>query len=373
MSEPKRAKRARARYVYRWWESEVRRKASFDRKADRDAFRDELRRRQQSHGLVSLERDVTLDALVEDFWRLHAVPNLEASTRAAYAQQWGKWIQPRLGGYQLPPITPRVVHHQLLDEMRRAGAGEPTVRYALAVLQSILRFAATEGRIDSNPAAAVTKPPAHRSRQVAPVPPETVERLRGLLGHRDATIVSVLAYAGLRPQEALALDMADVTDRKLLVRRKNVDGRLLPYTKTRRDRAVDLLAPLALDLAEWRMASGIREGLLFPTPSGEPWRKHDWDNWRVRTFRPSAQRVGLASAVPYDLRGSFVSLLAWEGRTMLDVARQAGHSVEICDRHYAGIFETLDPSERTSAEAAIRAAREPGLRGAFPLFEDGSG
>jgi hypothetical protein len=57
---------------------------------------------------------------------------------------------------------------------------------------------------------------------------------------------------------------------------------------------------------------------------------------------------------------------------MLDVARQAGHSVEICDRHYAGIFETLDPAERTSVEAAIRAAREPGVRRVAPLFEDGS-
>ncbi len=370
MSEPKRTKRAQARYLYRWWEGDVRRKASFDRKADRDAFRAEIRRRQQSQGLVALERDVTLDALVEDYWRLHAVPNLEASTRSAYAQQWGKWIQPRLGSYQLRAISTRVVHRQLIDELRQANAGEPTVRYALAVLQSILRFAVVEGRIDFNPVAAVTKPPVRRSRQVEPVPPATVERLRGLLNDRDATIVSVLAYAGLRPQEALALQTVDVTDRKLLVRRKNVDGQLLPHTKTRRDRAVDLLAPLAADLAEWRLASGIRDGLLFPTPSGEPWRKHDWDNWRVRIFRPAATRLGLASPVPYDLRGSFVSLLAWEGRTMLDVARQAGHSVEICDRHYAGIFEALDATERTSAETAIRAARESRARGVVPLFED---
>ncbi len=181
MTEPKRTKRGQARYVYRWWEGEVRRKASFDRKADRDAFRDEIRRRQQSHGLLAFERDVTLDALVEAYWRLHAVPNLEASTRSVYAQQWGKWIQPRLGGYQLRAISTRVVHRQLIDEMRQANAGEPTIRYTLAVLQSILRFAVVEGRIEFNPVAAVTKPRVRRSRQVEPVPPATVERLRGLL------------------------------------------------------------------------------------------------------------------------------------------------------------------------------------------------
>ncbi len=72
---------------------------------------------------------------------------------------------------------------------------------------------------------------------------------------------------------------------------------------------------------------------------------------------------------PYDLRGSFVSLLAWEGYTLLEVARQAGHSVAVCDRHYAGIFDDVDPGQRVTAEAAIRAAREPGVRGVCALFD----
>jgi hypothetical protein len=59
-------------------------------------------------------------------------------------------------------------------------------------------------------------------------------------------------------------------------------------------------------------------------------------------------------AVPYDLRASFVSLLVWEGRTMLEVAAQAGHGVDVCETYYARIFEGYDPAKRTSAEAAIR-------------------
>jgi hypothetical protein len=86
------------------------------------------------------------------------------------------------------------------------------------------------------------------------------------------------------------------------------------------------------------------------------------DEAPVPALAPARAAVGLTSGVPYDLRGSFVSLLAWEGQTMLEVARQAGHSVAICERHYAGIFEDYDPAQRTSAEAAIRAAREPGVR-----------
>jgi integrase len=156
------------------------------------------------------------------------------------------------------------------------------------------------------------------------------------------------------------------------VRRKNVDGHLYPDTKTRQNRRVKLLAPLATDLAEWKLATGRRDGLVMPRAAGQPWRDHDYHNWRRRVYKPNAAAVGLTSGVPHDLRGSFVSLLAWEGQTMLEVTRQAGHSVAICERHYAGIFEDYDPANRTSTEAAIRAAREPDVRGVCALADEGA-
>jgi hypothetical protein len=53
-----------------------------------------------------------------------------------------------------------------------------------------------------------------------------------------------------------------------------------------------------------------------------------------------------------------VSLLVWEGRTMLEVAAQAGHGVDVCELYYARIFEGYDPTLRTSAEHAIQVARQ---------------
>lgn len=38
----------------------------------------------------------------------------------------------------------------------------------------------------------------------------------------------------------------------------------------------------------------------------------------------------------YRLRGSFVSLLLWEGHSLTYVAEQAGHSVATLANHYAG-------------------------------------
>lgn len=379
------------KWIDRWYEGARRRQRTFDRKGDRDAFRARRRRAAQlGHELAAdllLEDDLTLSAWCEEWWARHAVPNLERQTRTSYKQQWGKWIQPRLGDYELRLLTPRVINTQLVQAMRKAAAGEPTIRRCLAITQSMLRLAVIEERIASNPVDLLDKPSAAPERQVDPIAPAVVESMRraavarrGPLGASDAFIIAMLAYAGLRPQELLALEWDDVlTDvGKLFIARKNVDGQVLPYLKSgrrhrnRRHRRVDLFEPLAADLRVHRMRSGARRGLVVARPDGAPWRKHDWDNWRRRVWQPLAVGAGLGELVdqgrgrparyegadPYALRGSFVSLLVWEGRTMLEVAVQAGHGVDVCERYYARIFEGYDPARRTSAEAAILAARQ---------------
>jgi integrase len=345
------------KWIDRWIEGGRKRKRTFDRKGDRDAFRDRRRRAQQLGRDIAaellLDDDVPLNAWVEEWWARHAVPNLEQQTRNSYKQQWGKWIGPRLGDYELRALSPRLINVQLVQAMRKAGAGEPTVRLSLSVLQSILRLAVTEERIPANPVDLIEKPSSLPDGGLDPIPPATVEELRrlavarrGPLGLQDAFIISVLGYEGLRPQELLALMDDDVLFdvAKLFIARKNVDGKLFPYLKSgrkrrnRRHRRVDLLDPVAQDFREHAMRTGRRKGLVISRADGAPWRKHDWDNWRERVWQPLAVEVGLGryvdrkgkpplyqGAVPYDLRASFVSLLVWEGRTMLEVAAQAGH------------------------------------------------
>jgi integrase len=94
-------------------------------------------------------------------------------------------------------------------ELRQEGVGEPTILKTLTLLQGMLRRAVVWGRIPSNPVAPIRKPAQKRARAVRPIAPATVEEIRRLFLDRrrlrDATLVSVLAYAGLRPGEALAL------------------------------------------------------------------------------------------------------------------------------------------------------------------------
>ncbi len=72
----------------------------------------------------------------------------------------------------------------------------------------MFRYAEERGRVLRNPVKLVRKPSGRRKRAIVVLSPVQVEAVRqALIGSDragDATLVSVLAYAGLRPQEALA-------------------------------------------------------------------------------------------------------------------------------------------------------------------------
>jgi integrase len=214
-----------------------------------------------------------------------------------------------------------------------------------------MQRAVEHGRIPVSSARQVRGPRRSPRSEVRPLPPAVVERMRAALGPQDAVLVSVLAYAGLRPGEALGLRWGDVRERTLLVN----------APKTNSTRTVRLLGPLAQDLAEWRMRSG-RPGdktLVFPRPDGAVWQDHDWRNWRKRRFTIGLEAAGVDHAArPYDLRHSFASLLLAEGQSVHAVARQLGHAPSMTLDTYGHVIDELDGHGRIDAEAEIRVARE---------------
>ena len=139
-------------------------------------------------------------------------------------------------------------------------------------------------------------------------------------------------------------------------------------TKTNSSRTVRLLAPLARDLAEWRMAQGRPNGdeLLFPRPDGKPWTRDDWSNWRNHCFVPTMREIGVTGVRPYDLRDSFCSLLIHEGQSVVEVAAQAGHAPTMTLNTYAHVFEELKGGARLDAEAQIKAARAAHVPVSYP-------
>jgi integrase len=347
-------------YRVRWREGGHYRARAFDRKRDAEAADAEIRRRDAlgEFGILAAGRE-TLADFAREWWRLYAEPNLARKTLEVYADLWDRHVLPCLGGFKLHELTPELLESFQVD-LRSAGVGDPTIVKALSLLQGMLTRAVIWRRITSNPAAAIRKPPQRRTRAVRPLAPASVERLRRELGsERDRALVSVLAYAGLRPGEALALTWADVRERTLLVERAVSLGEE-KETKTRRRRSVRLVGPLAADLAAWRMRSGRppETALVFPRSDGRPWHDTDWRNWRQRAFATAAEAAGLDRLRPYDLRHSFVSLLIAEGASIVEIARQAGHSPTVALDTYGHVLEELEGDERRTAEEVIRRARD---------------
>jgi integrase len=308
----------------------------------------------------------TLDQYVAETWvRTHAV-TLAPATAKTYARLYDLHIGPYLGPFKLSQLTPELIARWQSDRIA-SGAGRVAVLQALSLLGAILQRALESERIARNPVRMVRKASRPPKKEVRPLPPATIEAMRAACGHRDATLISVLAYAGLRPGEALNLRWVHVGKRALTV--------YAPKTKQRR--SVRLLAPLAEDLDQWRRASGQpkERALVFSAASGGRWSDEAYKSWASRAargrkrkdgsrggtggaFGRAAIAAGVPEATPYTLRHSFCSLLLHEGRSVIYVARQMGHDATLTLNTYGHVIDELEDAPRVPAEVAIRAARD---------------
>jgi len=193
-------------------------------------------------------------------------------------------------------------------------------------------------------------------------PTRDVERLRRALLDADdlesATLVSLMADAGLRPGEATALAWEHVGARTLLVEQASSgDGGAAKGTKTGAIRTVRLLAALVDDLAAWRSRSARDGGPLFPRRDGTAWTMTDYRNWRRRRFDPAAETAGLVGVRPYDLRHSFASLMIQSGYSPVELAAELGHAPTLTLNTYAHVFSEFARGERVDPERLIEQVR----------------
>lgn len=295
--------------------------------------------------------------------------DLEASTRAKYQEWLEVHILPTLGHLSVADLRPRQLQ-EWQDERLADGAGPAVLGKAQSLLSQILKRAVLPYEyLDVNPVLALDRP-SYKKREHRWLTANEVEALRSWFLDADdpgsATLISVLAYVAIRPQDALALDRSDLGER-LSVVRKNSEGVIKPGSKTGEgyNRTVYLPGPVAADLAEWLALS---EGhLIFGRKSdGEAWTKNDYDNWRSRirrdgsrgrSFKAAAEAVGLGATLkPYDLRHTGASLYAAAGWNHVEIAHQLGHSPEQSMRTYQHLLDS-NPSERRSIEDYINEAR----------------
>jgi integrase len=347
-----------ANWVVRYREGDRNRSRRFGRKGDAERFDIEVSRRRELGVLGSLDGGrVTLDEFVTQTWAPTHGVTLAPKTRKHYASLYDHHIAPTLGPLQLRTIRAEAISRWQADRLA-AGAGPTAVRQALDLLGSILQRAVEAERIAANPVRLVRRARLPRRKEVRPLAPAADERMHAAASQRDATLFSVLAYAGLRPGEALALQWDDIRDNTLLIERALSLGEDAD-TKTTAHRTVRLLAPLRSDLTQWRLASGRPPGnaLVFPNHRAAPWTEPAYQSWRRRSFDTARKAAQIDQAAPYTLRHSFASLLLHEGRSVIYVARQLGHDARLTLTRYGHVIDELEDQPQIPAEQAIREAR----------------
>lgn len=348
---------------------EVRRNRSktFDLKQDARSFEAETRVRRQRGEHVRRSNDTPSHRdFAADWMERRRAAGLSEATLKTNGLIFAKHLDPYLGGIRVGDLSPR-----RLDEWRReleaAGASTYMLNRSKTLLGQILADARRLDYVAVNAARGLptVRRRARRGRTAAP---EQVEAMRasflegGHLGH--ATLISLLAYVGLRPREALDLRW-EMVDRNRLI---------LPaeLTKGRMTRSPDIPRPGIADLGRWRLACGGVGGLVFPRPAdGGRWTKADWDNWRKRGF---VRAVGAAGPLswdteseswvgdfrPYDLRHTCASLMIRAHIGPADVAAQLGTSLELVFRTYAHSIEAMRGRPSTPIAEAISATRGDG-------------
>jgi integrase len=358
-------KRARGRVVYEvvWRDPDRRQRCeTFWTKREAEARDREIRdlRDRGRHETIDAGSESLAEA-TERWWVDHVESSVSQSTAMVYASALDGHLLPRLGSVPIRDLQPADVV-ALQRELRAGGVGEAMTQKTLVVLSGIMRHSQLLGRIPANPVGPVRIRQARRKRAIRPLPPPKIEHMRALAlarGRvREAALISLLAYAGLRPGEAFALRWDCVGEHVLIVEHGRADGSLKP-TKTERIRTVSLLAAVIEDLDAWRSVASPRadDHLLFPRPDGRVFRDTDYHNWRARQFDSLAHAAEVGGATPYTLRHSFASLLVQAGWNALEISNEMGNSPEVVQRDYSHLFREFIRGERLNPEQMIAAAR----------------
>ena len=247
-----------------------------------------------------------------------------------YAGELDRNVYPTLRNVPITSVTTAMMEDLQRTLTDRPGLSPRSVAHTMAVVASIVRHAWVRGYIPNNPAvafAAVAFP--ERSFQWIRTRVE-IERLLASVGDPHRTMFALLVMTGLRRNEALYLEWADVDlAQRLICVQRGPHG----MPKGKRLRYVPIGDALLPVLNRWRLLSGDVTGLVFPGARG----RVRAEPAVTRMFKRAAARAGIASEVRlHDLRHTYASHFMRDGGDIFRLSKYLGHAtVLITERIYA--------------------------------------
>lgn len=264
-------------------------------------------------------------------------------TRRAYGRDIAGWLA-FCRAHDIEPLAAARAHVDAYarDLAERQGASPATVARRLSDLSSFYGYVLAEGLVARSPVAHVRRP------KVGSESPSTGfdrSELRALLAtatakaatgerqaRRNAALLTILAYTGIRIGELLGADVEDLDSER--------GHRVLRITRKGGRHARVALTPVAARaLAHY--VSDRSSGPLFITSSGR--RLDEPAAWRM--VRSVARAAGLASADrvnPHSFRHAFVTLARDAGVALEDVQDAVGHTDPRTTRRYDRARHNLD-------------------------------
>lgn len=300
----------------------------------------------------------TFKVVAEEALKLYISLNaLSPSTTQNHESYLKQHLLPAFGSKPVTPTTFNRLEVQSFIASQREVIRDSTLRVSLPTLSIILDHAVQRGLLPTNPMRGAGR--LWRPKQQAEVDPFTPVQIRAVLtsaaavDHDFGVLVQVMAQTGVRPGEGLGLRRCDLDlDRAEIHVEGSWSHNRLGPTKTRRNRVVSLLYPVAEGRAIWRPADagletrrvldGLRGLKVVPAnPEGRIWSmSHVRFN---RLWRLALKRAGLALRKPHTLRHSFASVLLSRDANILAIQKAGGwKGTSVLLRTYAKWIEEAD-------------------------------
>lgn len=345
-------------------------KKQWDTKESRDRAVIERFAAEKTPATTAQTDRITVHELMEMWQRAHhpdyatgRTRPWQLRTRNDRAQQAKLRIRPFLGRDRVVALTPKRVEEWIdwmLDVVKQGDTAAPrfggrVANKALQDLKAAIRWGRGKGIVENAFIDDVPGIPAEPPKPPHPYTPKQVAAIVDSCEYlRDATLIAVAAYSGLRWSELRGLKWGDLSEdlRTIHVQRSIDHDGTAKLPKNGKPRTTVLLKRGREAITTYRAALPPREpgAWIFPNQAGKPLCL----NWYQRRL----PGIRAASGIDFDLhemRDTYASLLiATDKITPEQLTLWLGHSsVTLTLRRYARLFEQRKAAIADAADELV--------------------
>lgn len=322
--------------------------------------------RDKDQGIFVESSSLTVNEYLTKWLEAAARPRVSRRTADGYAGLLERYIRSPLGHKRLDKLQPLDIQ-KVYGEMQARGLSARVVRHTHSALHNALKQSCKWGLIARNPSDLVELPKVlHNERRVL-APDEAGRFLKAADVMPNGLIFEFALLTGMRPEEYLALQWADVDMttgaaqiRRALVRHKKSWSFEEPKTARSR-RTVFLPTPVLRKLVAHKRKQGASRLKL-----GAAWHSHDLifcseegtplsiPNLTYRYFRPILTKAKLPRIRLYDLRHSCATLLLMAEENPKVVSERLGHSTIVLTLDtYSHVLPTMQQQATARLEKML--------------------